>query len=174
MFIKGWLRRDSQLHSLRDDLGAAHTPVFYSTLADNAGALQEPITGAIFLSPALAEQPLEWRRALLARELGRARVPKRSQRWRLGMAAFLLCVILDIVLMQVPLVLMPRLLDAGVATACFWLAIWQFRGLYAKNTVQTTEQFASAWARERVPDYDDLIAKATARLGILRYLKPAR
>lgn len=174
MPMKDWLRRDPQLQSLRDDLGDTHTPIFYSTLADNAGALQEPITGAIFLSPALVGQPLEWTRALLAREMGRARVPKRSRRWRLGLAAFLLCVILDIVLMQAPLSLTPRLLDAVVATVCFWLAIWQFRGLYARKAIQATDQFVSAWARGRVPDYDDLMAKATTRLGILRCLKPVR
>ncbi|OCX68728.1 hypothetical protein A6M23_17325 [Acidithiobacillus thiooxidans] len=174
MSIKDLLRRDPRLSVLRDSLGGEHTPVFYSSLADNVSAVHDPITGAVFLSPALVQQPQEWRQALLARELGRATAPKRSRRWRLGVTAFLLCVILDVVLMQVPLAMMPRLLDAGVATLCFWLAIWQFRGLYARNTIQQTEQHASAWARDRVENYDELIAQATARQSIARYLRPAR
>ncbi len=174
MSIKDLLRRDTHLNTVRYDLGDQHTRVFYSTLADDASGLHEPITGTILLSPALAQQAPDLQRAVLARELGRAKAPGRSQRWRTGAVALLLCVTLDVVLMQVPLPLAPRLLDAGMATLCFWLAVWQFRALYKPATIQQTEQHASAWARARVSDYDALIAQATAKQSIARYMRPAR
>jgi hypothetical protein len=174
MFIKDMLRRDAQLTSLRNSLGDEHTPVFYSTFADDAGGLHDPITGAVLISPALAQQSADSQRALLARELGRVSAPKRTKRWRIGVAALLLCFILDIILMKVALPLIPELMDAGVATACFWMAVWQFRTLYTSATTTRYARHADAWARARVPDYDDLIGKVMARQSIARYVRATR
>lgn len=172
--LKNLLRRDPQLTALRNSLGDEQTPVFYSSMADNVSGLHDPITGAIFLSPAVEQQSTDVQRALLARELGRAHVPQRTTRWRIGAAALLLCFALDIALMQAPLPLIPRLLDAVVATTCFWLAVWQFRTLYQADTVKQANQYADTWARTQVADYDDLMAQVLARQSIARYVRRTR
>lgn len=75
------LYRDSALLALRDELGDQSTPVWYSNLAENALGLQEPLSGIVLLSPQLEKQPLAQRRAILARELGKASIPGRRKRW---------------------------------------------------------------------------------------------
>ena len=160
MLPRELLYRDPPLLALRDSLGDTHTPVWYSTLAEKALGLQEPLTGAVLLSPELARQPIGQRRAILARELGKASMPKRRKRWWITAIALLLCLLFDIVLIRLRLPSTLRLADAGIATLCFWMAIWQFRSLNTEKARADGRQHIENWARERVPDYDTQLAAA--------------
>ncbi|MEY2343264.1 hypothetical protein AB4090_14330 [Acidithiobacillus sp. IBUN Pt1247-S3] len=166
MLPRELLYRNSALLALRNELGDQNTQVWYSNLADNALGLQEPLSGVVLLSPELEKQPVTQRRAILARELGKASVPGRRRAWWMTAAALLLCVVFDIVLIRVNLFPNLRLVDAVLATLCFWVAIWQFRSLHTVAARQRREQHIQQWARTRVPDYDSELAQAIASTPI--------
>jgi hypothetical protein len=162
MLPRELLYRDSDLLALRKELGDQSTPVWYSNLADNALGLQEPFFGIVLLSPQLAKQPPAQRRAVLARELGKARIPDRRKRWWMIAVALFFCVVLDIVLIRSTLSPTLRLVDAGLATLCFWTALWQFRSLHTAAARERSARYIQQWASARVPDYGTQLAQAIA------------
>ncbi|MHB1567444.1 MAG: hypothetical protein ACYCXG_12165 [Acidiferrobacter sp.] len=157
------IRTDAQLVTLRNSLGDHKTPVFYSTLADNAGGLQEPLTGCVLISPMFDQERPELLRALLARELGRASNRQRTRRWRIAVSTLAGCVVTDILLIYAALPPVLRVIDAVLATTFFWVALWLFRTLYSPAMLSNFTSTADAWAQTRVPNYEHLKAELMAR-----------
>lgn len=157
------ISKDTQLTDIRNSLGNHKTPIFYSSLADNAGGLQEPISGCILIAPVFAKAAPELLRALVARELGRATNKQRIHRWRITVGALCGCLIADIVLINARLPPVPRIIDALVATLLFWVAIWLFRTLQSDTMIARVATEADDWAKAHVPDYDALKIKLATR-----------
>ncbi len=148
---KDLYRRDPLLESWNLENPAEECPVRVSSLADSQGAVHEPITNRVLVSPVLLRDRADLVPVLVAVNLGLARIRERSQRWRWAVLGFSLSALLDVGLLYAPWSGSARLWDAGLATACFWLGLWQVLAL--RRHAHRFDSLAHDWARGIVSDF---------------------
>ncbi|AEK58507.1 hypothetical protein [Acidithiobacillus caldus] len=148
---KDLYRRDSVLEKTVASITKSRATVRVSSLADSQGAVHEPVTNRVLVSPVLLRDRPELVPVLVAVSLGFASIRERSRRWRWAVLGFSLSAALDMVLLYAQWGGCARLLDAGLATGCFWGALWQVLAL--RRYAPQLECLAHDWARNIVPDF---------------------